>query len=120
MTSYYTELDEALGDEEQAEEDCRERDREAIERNKEFSAAVRAEVRRLLPAKPREKPRGAMVKVTCKNKACGSAFEARVADRKRGWARFCSKSCKATHQDRHGGHVNREHYGCQAHTGQGG
>lgn len=31
-------------------------------------------------------------------KCCGRAFLARVADRKRGWARFCSKSCKAIHQ----------------------
>lgn len=26
---------------------------------------------------------------------------ARVADRKRGWGKFCSKSCKATKQTRH-------------------
>ena len=26
---------------------------------------------------------------------CKNPFTARVADRKRGWARFCSKSCKA-------------------------
>ena len=30
----------------------------------------------------------------CKNK-----FLARKADVKRGWARFCSKSCKALHQE---------------------
>lgn len=29
---------------------------------------------------------------------CGNNFEARTADRKRGWARFCSKSCKAIEQ----------------------
>lgn len=29
----------------------------------------------------------------CKN--CGDPFSAREADRKRGWARYCSKSCKA-------------------------
>lgn len=34
-----------------------------------------------------------------KCKTCGLPFEARVADRKRGWARFCSKSCKATKQE---------------------
>lgn len=39
---------------------------------------------------------GAMVAVKCK--CCGNAFEARVADRKRGWGNFCSKSCKATRQ----------------------
>lgn len=30
---------------------------------------------------------------------CGTAFEARPADVKRGWARFCSKSCKAKEQE---------------------
>ena len=29
---------------------------------------------------------------------CGGAFRAREADRKRGWARFCSKRCKAIRQ----------------------
>ena len=33
---------------------------------------------------------------TCR---CGKEFSARTADRKRGWARFCSKSCKATEQE---------------------
>lgn len=35
----------------------------------------------------------AMVKVKCK--CCPDEFMAREADRKRGWARFCSKSCAA-------------------------
>ena len=30
---------------------------------------------------------------------CGDLFTARVADRKRGWARYCSKSCKAKRQE---------------------
>lgn len=33
-----------------------------------------------------------------KCKCCGCFFIARVADRKRGWAKFCSKSCKAKKQ----------------------
>jgi hypothetical protein len=33
---------------------------------------------------------------TCQS--CGGEFDAREADRKRGWARFCSKSCKAVKQ----------------------
>ncbi|PVY62214.1 hypothetical protein C7440_1707 [Pusillimonas noertemannii] len=41
--------------------------------------------------------------VTVKCKACQSPFEARVADRRRGWGRFCSKSCKAIHQERRSG-----------------
>ena len=40
--------------------------------------------------------RGAKVTVKCQ--CCKAPFEARVADRKRGWARFCSKSCKAIRQ----------------------
>lgn len=30
---------------------------------------------------------------------CQGLFTARTADRKRGWARFCSKSCKASKQE---------------------
>ena len=30
---------------------------------------------------------------------CGNPFPAREADRKRGWARYCSKSCKAIKQE---------------------
>jgi len=41
--------------------------------------------------------RGAKVEVKCKG--CGVSFLARVADRKRGWGKFHSKSCKATHQE---------------------
>ncbi len=37
--------------------------------------------------------RGAKVLVVCK--CCPDTFTARVADRKRGWAQFCSKSCAA-------------------------
>ena len=37
--------------------------------------------------------RGKTEKYKCKS--CGDPFVARVADRERGWARFCSKSCKA-------------------------
>ncbi len=29
---------------------------------------------------------------------CDGKFSARVADRKRGWGRFCSKACKASKQ----------------------
>lgn len=30
---------------------------------------------------------------------CGKPFKARMADVRRGWARFCSKSCKAIKQE---------------------
>jgi len=32
----------------------------------------------------------------CANPKCNKKFTARLADRKRGWARFCSKSCAWT------------------------
>lgn len=35
---------------------------------------------------------------TYRCKCCGDPFVARTADRKRGWAKFCSKSCKAIRQ----------------------
>lgn len=35
---------------------------------------------------------------TYKCKRCREPFVARVADRNRGWARFCSKACKAVKQ----------------------
>lgn len=54
------------------------------------------------------RPRGALVEVKCK--CCKEPFMARVADRKRGWGKFCSKSCKATHQDKHTS-MNRIFYG---------
>lgn len=48
----------------------------------------------------------------CANARCGKDFEARTADRARGWARFCSKSCKAAVQERqtgqHHAHLQRD------------
>lgn len=50
-----------------------------------------------------------MVKRNCKQ--CGDPFMARSADVKRGWAKFCSKSCKAKKQETRTGqyrqYVNR-------------
>jgi len=34
---------------------------------------------------------------------CQGLFTARTADRKRGWAKFCSKSCKAVKQEQRTG-----------------
>lgn len=43
---------------------------------------------------------------------CRGQFVARVADRKRGWARYCSKSCKAAKQEaRTGQFSNYRHSG---------
>lgn len=46
--------------------------------------------------------RGAKITVKCQ--CCKQNFEARAADRKRGWARFCSKSCKAIRQTQRTGY----------------
>ena len=43
-------------------------------------------------------PRGERATYKCQR--CRVDFTARVADRKRGWARFCSKSCKAIIQEK--------------------
>ena len=46
-----------------------------------------------------------MVKVECLN--CKVPFLARLADRKRGWGKFCSKSCKAERQEKKHGYYRR-------------
>lgn len=49
------------------------------------------------------------VEVNCGR--CGKIFTARVVDRKRGWAKFCSKSCKASAQEsRTGQHYKYQEY----------
>lgn len=44
--------------------------------------------------------------VTCQNKGCTTQFKAKPADIKRGWGRFCSKSCKAQKQTRDTGYAS--------------
>lgn len=41
-----------------------------------------------------------MSKIQRKCKWCGETFMARKADVRRGWAKYCSKRCKASHQAR--------------------
>lgn len=53
-------------------------------------------------------PRGKMVERTCK--CCGDLFVARNADVKRGWAKFCSKACKAIRQESRTGQYKRYQY----------
>lgn len=48
---------------------------------------------------------GAKQTYTCANRSCRAPFTARTADRARGWARFCSKSCKAADQTRRTGYA---------------
>lgn len=47
------------------------------------------------------KPQPHMVERTCK--WCKGKFQARAVDVKRGWAKFCSKSCKAKEQEKRTG-----------------
>lgn len=42
---------------------------------------------------------GATVEVICAC-GCGEKFTARVSDRKRGWGKFATKSCKAKSQEK--------------------
>jgi hypothetical protein len=43
---------------------------------------------------------------------CGKMFIAKVADRKRGWARSCSKSCAANKRERE---LDRNQYSLPSH-----
>ena len=46
-------------------------------------------------------------KVSVKCKCCNTEFKARAVDVKRGWGKFCSKSCKATAQERRTGQMRK-------------
>ena len=39
------------------------------------------------------------IMITKKCACCGKSITVRMADHKRGWGKFCSKSCKATKQE---------------------
>ena len=54
--------------------------------------------------------RGAMIE--CKCAVCHEKFMARVADRKRGWAKCCSKSCAAKLSNQKTGKY-RKYLACQ-------
>lgn len=57
----------------------------------------------------KNKANGAKKVVKCKR--CKSLFEARVADLKRGWGKYCSKSCKAVVQEANTGQYANHLYG---------
>lgn len=86
--SYYTDLDEDIGSIEQAEQDYIELARERYKKRAKILVNSNQEKREI---------RGAKIKVFCS--CCGCEFMARIADRKRGWGKFCSKSCKAKKQN---------------------
>lgn len=52
--------------------------------------------------------RAAMIKKKCK--CCKQPMTVRLADHKRGWGKFCSKSCKAIEQTRRTGRANPDSY----------
>lgn len=78
-----------------------ERKRAAKDKERKIKNRIKDEVKKQLKKygiEPKQdRPRGAMVEVSCK--CCNQKFMARVADRKRGWGKYCSKSCKAIQQD---------------------
>jgi len=45
--------------------------------------------------------------VVCKCAVCGMEFTAKTADRARGWARCCSKSCAASKREKRTGNYAR-------------
>ena len=47
--------------------------------------------------------------VVVKCARCKGPFTARVADRNRGWGKFCSKSCKAIKQTQRTGYAGPSH-----------
>ena len=57
------------------------------------------------------KIRGKTDTYICKNKSCKKPFVARVADRNRGWALYCSKTCKAVVQEKRTGQYKDYLYG---------
>lgn len=52
-----------------------------------------------------------MVSMTTRTCHCGKQFQARTADVKRGWGKFCSKSCKAVEQEKRTGQYKDYLYG---------
>tara|TARA_R110000764_G_scaffold29039_1_gene68250 strand:+ start:649 stop:936 length:288 start_codon:yes stop_codon:yes gene_type:complete len=89
MSSYYTDLDDALGADEEAEQYLRQR---ALERRRDQLRILRITVNTV-----KNTPvRGAKVEVKC---SCGNIFTARKADVARGWGKYCSKSCKSTYKN---------------------
>lgn len=46
-------------------------------------------------------------KIERKCKSCGDVFYPRAADVARGWGKFCSKSCKASKQEKETGQYSK-------------
>lgn len=107
MSSYYVDLDDDLGSWEEGYRDARDYEFEQNRVKANRKTSIRKEVRKqlkLLGVENKKPVRGNVQDVKCAN--CGSEFKARVADIKRGWGKFCSKSCKASKQ-RYNGYLHR-------------
>jgi len=89
---YYSDLDDFFGDDQQAEEHHQEDLYKEQLKAAAKKRAVQIEVAKHLKAEVT----GSKVEVKCL--CCRDVFTARIADRKRGWAKYCSKSCKAQKQ----------------------
>lgn len=100
--SYYSDLDDFLGCDEEVERDLRVIEMEQNRERHSFNAKVKAEVRRQL-----KNTTPSFLKIGLENRFpssgktqtmkchCGDVYEARKADLTRGWALSCSKSCAA-------------------------
>lgn len=64
---------------------CKVRNRVHEERQRQYNVDIAHKTYGTLP--------DSQIFVQCKN--CKGGFVAKKVDRKRGWARYCSKSCKA-------------------------
>jgi hypothetical protein len=65
----------------------------------EIHTATNGNIRK--PPAAARAPQPQMVECNCA--WCKKPFQARAADRKRGWGKFCSKSCKAMKQEKRTG-----------------
>lgn len=113
MSDHFDYWDEGV--DEEVEEYLEQARLERQQQDAQFQRAVKAEVKRqlaamnLAPSKPQAnikqhnqtKPtpvsKGKTKTVNCA--CCKLPFEARIADLNRGWAKFCSKRCKAVKQE---------------------
>jgi len=93
MSSYYTDLDDALGADAEAEKYYRERE---IERREDARRLRRVIINTVANTTIKKPVRGSKVEVKC---SCGNIFTARRADVARGWGKYCSKSCKSTYKN---------------------
>jgi len=93
MSSYYTDLDDALGADEEAERYLRQH---ALERRRDQHRILRITVNTVKNTPVKKPVRGSKVEVKCD---CGKTFTARRADVARGWGKYCSKSCKSTYKN---------------------